>query len=82
MGHEDEEMTERRRRIDHITGSDLPESDGQVSDEDVEGDEAREGKPIGQDHSTDREGDAMPDSGVGKIQDDSDTGSDIARIRD
>ena len=82
MGHKDEDMTEERRRIDHITGSDLPESDGQVSDEDVEGDEAREGKPTGQDHSTERYGEQMPESGVGKIQDDSDTGSDIARIRD
>jgi len=82
MGHKDEDMTEERRRIDHITGSDLPESDGQVSDEDVEGDEAREGKPTGQDHSTDHYGERTPDSGVGSFQDDSDTGSDIARIRD
>jgi hypothetical protein len=65
---------------DNKTGIDLPESDGQVSDDELQGfsrpDQKGEG---GQDHSTENHEKTMPDDGVGAIQDRSDTTSDIAR---
>ena len=63
------------------TGSDIPGGDGTISDEDmnaISGGGRR--KKIGQDHSTENREDMMPTSGVGAIQDSSDTSSDIARI--
>ena len=66
---------------DELTGSDLPNSDGTVSDEDVNkiSDDGL-GKPTGQDHSTEnREGQA-PTSGVGAVQRESDTLSDLADL--
>ena len=65
------------------TGSNIPGGDGTVSDEDVnkiDGD--RSGKPIGQDHSLENYEKSMPDTGVGAVQNYSDTGSDIADISD
>ena len=73
----------RRNEKDTIkTGSDLPNADGNVSDEDVNKitDDGSD-LPTGQDHSTDNYGETMPDSGVGAIQDNSDTESDIAHIK-
>lgn len=66
------------------SGSNLPEGDGSVSDEQVSaikrgGVNAREGA-TGQDHSTDNYGESEPDGGVGGVQDYSDTTSDIAHI--
>lgn len=63
------------------TGSNLPDGDGTISDEDVNaiGDD-RSDKPIGQDHSLEDYEKTMPTGGVGAIQDSSDTGSDIADI--
>jgi len=73
--------TDEKETID--TGSNLPHGDGTVSDEDVNAiDDQGEGKPIGQDHSTENREDSMPTSGVGAIQNSSDTTSDIARIAD
>ncbi len=73
--------TDEKETID--TGSNLPHGDGTVSDEDVNriGNQG-EGKPIGQDHSTENREDMMPTSGVGAIQNSSDTTSDIAHIAD
>lgn len=72
-----------RRKDEELTGRDLPNASGEVSDEDVKAitDDHR-GKKTGQDHSTENYGETMPDSGVGAIQDNSDTTSDIARIPD
>jgi len=73
--------TDEKETID--TGSNLPHGDGTVSDEDVNAiDDQGAGKPIGQDHSTENREDSMPTSGVGAIQNSSDTTSDIARIAD
>ena len=79
MGQETE-----RRKDEELTGRDLPNSSGEVSQEDVNAidDSGRDGKPIGQDHSTDNYAATAPDSGVGAIQDSSDTTSDIARLPD
>lgn len=65
------------------TGSNLPNSDGTVSDEDVNAitDDGSD-KPTGQDHSTEDREETIPDSGVGAIQDSNDTTSDIASIDD
>lgn len=68
------------------SGSNLPHGDGTVTDEQVHavergGVNAKEGK-TGQDHSLDNYGESEPDSGVGAVQDHSDTGSDIAHIED
>lgn len=68
-------------------GRDIPGGDGGVSDEDVNAitagsDENAANKETGVDHSTDDYSETMPNSGVGAIQDNSDTTSDVARIED
>ena len=65
-----------------LTGSNKAHGDGTVSDEDVDAIDGsdRDGKPIGQDHSTENRENQMPTSGVGAIQNSSDTTSDIAHI--
>jgi hypothetical protein len=72
----------RRNEKDTIrTGSDLPNADGNVADEDVNKiTNDRSDQPTGRDHSTENYGQTMPDHGVGAVQDNSDTTSDIARI--
>jgi len=63
------------------TGSDIPGGDGTISDEDmnqISG--GRKRQKTGQDHSTENRENMMPRSGVGAIQDSSDTTSDIAHI--
>lgn len=65
------------------TGRDIPGGDGTVSDEDVNKiTDDGAGKPIGQDHSLENYEDSMPTSGVGAVQNSSDTGSDVAHIAD
>ena len=72
----------QRRKDESATGRDLPNADGQVSDGDVNAiDDDGRGKKTGQDHSLDNYGETMPDEGVGAVQDNSDTTSDVARIR-
>jgi len=74
--------TDEKETID--TGSNLPHGDGTVSDEDVNAIDADndDGKPIGQDHSLEDYEKSEPTSGIGAIQNHSDTDSDIARIAD
>lgn len=65
------------------TGHDLPNADGQVSDEDVAAIDGPDGRrKTGQDHSLDNYADTMPTGGVGAIQDNSDTSTDIVHIAD
>ena len=67
------------------SGRDIPGGDGGVSDEDVNAISNARKMPkgkTGQDHSTEDREKTMPDSGVGAVQDNSDTTSDIARIND
>ncbi|MCY7345687.1 MAG: hypothetical protein LH614_05635 [Pyrinomonadaceae bacterium] len=66
------------------TGRDIPGGDGTVSDEDVNAIDPNhdDGKPIGQDHSLEDYEKSEPTSGVGAIQNSSDTSSDIAHIAD
>lgn len=74
---------QREREGDERTGTDLPNADGNVSDDDIAAiDDDGSGRPTGQDHSLDNYADTMPDGGVGGIQDNSDTTTDVARIRD
>lgn len=66
------------------TGSNLPEGDGTVTDEQVAavkrgGVNAKDGE-TGQDHSLDNYGESEPTDGVGGVQDHSDTTSDVALI--
>ena len=65
-----------------LTGSNKAHGDGTISDEDVNAIDADndDGKPIGQDHSTENRENQMPTSGVGAIQSSSDTASDIAHL--
>ena len=68
------------------SGRNLPEGDGTVSDEDVQtiargGVNAKPGK-TGQDHSLENYGESEPESGVGAVQDYSDTTTDVARIKE
>ena len=71
-------------KVTTATGSDLPNATGELSDEDINAidDGCGRNVPTGQDHSTENRGDSMPDSGVGAVQNSSDTTSDVARIDD
>ena len=61
-----------------MTGSDIPGGDGTVSDEDANAiSGGRKRQKTGQDHSTENRENMMPTSGVGAIQDSSDTSTDI-----
>ncbi len=63
------------------TGRDIPGGDGTISDEDMNAiDGGKKRRKIGQDHSLENYEDSEPTSGVGAIQDYSDTSSDIAHI--
>lgn len=65
------------------TGHDLPDTDGKISDEDMQKVKGETGdKPTGQDHSTDDHERQMPEEGVGAIQSENDTTSDVAHIED
>ena len=65
------------------TGRDLPDSDGTVSDEDVNRIDGDKGdKPTGQDHSLENYEDSMPTSGVGAIQDANLIKENVAHIED
>lgn len=76
-------MQQERKYDESATGRDLPKGDGDVGDEQVNAiTDDGTGKPTGQDHSTERDENAQSDTGVGAVQDRSDTGSDVARIRD
>lgn len=74
----------RRNEKDTIdTGSDLPNADGNVADEDVNKiTDDGSNKPTGQDHSTEDYEESEPKDGVGAIQNSSDTESDIAHIKE
>jgi hypothetical protein len=72
----------RRQKDEELTGRDLPNADGIVSDEDVNAiDDEGRGK-TGQDHSLDNYEETLPDGGVGAVQDGSDTTNDVAHIVD
>jgi hypothetical protein len=88
----EEQGMEQREREDRFnesekdttaTGTDLPNADGSVSDEDVQAvkGENQDG-PTGQDRSTENYADRMPTEGVGAVQHENDTLSDVARIDD
>ncbi len=64
------------------TGRNLPNGDGRIGDEDIAAIDENEsdGKPIGQDHSTEDHEKTAPTDGVGAVQNSSDTSSDIADI--
>lgn len=68
------------------SGSNLPDGDGTVSDEQVHavergGVNAKKGK-TGQDHSLENYEDSEPTDGVGAIQNSSDTASDVAHLKE
>jgi hypothetical protein len=63
------------------TGRNLPDGDGTVGDEQVQAINGKKGK-TGQDHSLENYEESEPESGVGAVQNHSDTGSDIAHIED
>ena len=63
---------------EELTGSDLPNADGSVSDEDVNAiTDDGNGKAGGQDHSAEDYEESEPNDGVGAVQRRSDTQSDI-----
>lgn len=70
--------TESRKKDEELTGSDLPNADGKVSDEDVNAiDDDKSGKPTGQDRSTENYEETEPRDGVGAVQRRSDDESDV-----
>ncbi len=71
------------KKDEELTGRDLPNGDGSVSDEDIQaitGD--NDDRPTGQDHSTENHENQQPTEGVGAIQNQTDTSSDVAHIED
>lgn len=65
------------------TGRDLPNGDGTISDEDVQAITGEnDDRPTGQDHSTDDHERQAPNEGVGAVQSQNDTASDVAHIED
>ncbi len=76
------ENTEKKKD-EELTGRDLPIGDGIVSDEDIQAITGEnDDRPTGQDHSTDNHERQAPTEGVGAIQSENDTTSDIANIED
>jgi len=74
---------QRNEKETNRTGRDIPGGDGTVSDEDVNAiGGGKKRQKTGQDHSLEDYEKSMPTSGVGAIQDYSDTTSDIARIKE
>ena len=71
-----------KRKDEELTGTDLPDADGFVSDEDVNAITDNGKGKTGQDHSLDNDEGSMSDGGVGAVQDSSDTTSDAAHIVD
>ena len=73
-----------RRKDEELTGSDIPGGTGEISDEDLNAIDDGCGRevPTGQDHSTENRAETMPDSGVGAVQNSSDTTSDVANIKE
>lgn len=69
-----------REHDDLQTGLDLPNADGQVSDEDANLRDNRNTGEGGQDHSLDNYAKNAPTGGASGVQDSSDTTSDIAHI--
>jgi hypothetical protein len=72
----------RPKKDEELTGTDLPNADGTVSDEDVNAISDQGRGPTGQDHSLDNYGETFPDDGVGGVQNESDPTSDAAHIVD
>ena len=65
------------------TGSDIPGGDGTISDEDMHAiSGGKKGQKTGQDYSTENRENMLPTSGVGAIQDSSDTSTDIYHAGD
>ncbi len=65
------------------TGRDIPGGDGTISDEDMNAiSGGRKRQKTGQDHSLENYETSEPTSGVGAVQDSSDTSSDVAHIDD
>jgi hypothetical protein len=71
-----------RKKDEEMTGRDLPNSDGTVSDEDINAIDDRGHREGGQDHSLENYGETIPEHGVGRMQNANDTTSDVARIRE
>lgn len=71
------------KKDEELTGRDLPNGDGTISDEDIQAITGEnDDRPTGQDHSTENRENQQPTEGVGAIQNQSDTGSDVAHIED
>ena len=69
----------RRQKDEELTGRDLPNADGMVSDEDSNAIGDRRDGETGKDHSLDNYEDSIPDDGVGGVQDNSYTTTGIAK---
>ncbi len=83
MAQENDDVFNDDTKNSTDTGRDIPGGDGTISDEDMHAiDGGRKRQKIGQDHSLENYEDSEPTSGVGAIQDYSDTTSDIAHIED
>jgi len=83
MAQENDDVFNDSAKDTTETGSDIPGGDGTISDEDMHAiDGGGKRQKIGQDHSLENYEDSEPTSGVGAIQDYSDTSSDIYHAAD
>lgn len=83
MGQQDtDELYNENPKDTTLTGSNKARGDGTVADEDVNKIDGDDGRPTGQDHSTENREDQMPTSGVGAVQDRNLINENVARIAD
>ncbi len=83
MEQEKDEVYNDGEKNTTATGTELPNADGSVSDEDVQAiTEENQDRPTGQDHSTEDIANREPTEGVGAIQDNSLIRDDVADIEE
>lgn len=83
MGQEKNDLYNEIEKDTTANGTDLPNADGMVSDEDVQAIEGKnDDRPTGKDHSTENHEEQAPTEGVGAIQDSSVIKEDVAHIEE
>lgn len=83
MAQEKDDVYNDSEKDTTATGTDLPNADGSVSDEDVQAITGEnEDRPTGQDHSTENHEEQAPTDGVGAIQDNSLIKENVAHIEE
>lgn len=83
MAQEKDDVYNDREKDATASGRDLPNTDGTVSDEDMQAIKGEnDDRPTGQDHSTEEHEQQAPTEGVGAIQDNSLIKENVAHIEE